>query len=85
MNMRSVGWQTTIGTDLTGKTVGIFGLGRIGTRIARYAQAFEMRILACSPNLTQEKAIEAGATLVTKNELFKESDFITIHMVMSER
>ncbi len=44
-----------------------------------------MRILAWSPNLTQEKAIEAGATLVTKNELFKESDFITIHMVLSER
>ena len=85
MNMRSGDWQTTIGTDLKGKTIGIIGLGRIGNRIARYAQAFEMRILAWSPNLTQEKAIEAGATLVTKNELFKESDFITIHMVLGER
>ncbi len=85
INMRSGDWQTTIGTDLKGKTIGIIGLGRIGSRIARYAQAFEMRILAWSPNLTQEKAIEAGATLVTKNELFKESDFITIHMVLGQR
>jgi phosphoglycerate dehydrogenase-like enzyme len=85
VNMRSGNWQTTIGTDLKGKTIGIIGLGRLGSRIARYAQAFEMRILAWSPNLTQEKAIEAGATLVAKNELFKESDFITIHMVLGER
>ncbi|HEX3768097.1 MAG TPA: D-2-hydroxyacid dehydrogenase family protein, partial [Puia sp.] len=85
LNMRSGNWQTTVGTDLRGKTIGIIGLGRIGGRIAKYAQAFEMRILAWSPNLTKEKAIEAGATAVTKDELFKESDFITIHMVLSER
>jgi phosphoglycerate dehydrogenase-like enzyme len=85
LNIRTDKWQTTVGTDLKGKTIGIVGLGRIGSRIARYAQAFEMRILAWSPNLTMEKAIEAGATLVTKNELFKESDFITIHMVLGER
>jgi phosphoglycerate dehydrogenase-like enzyme len=84
-NMRSGEWQTTIGTDLKGKTIGIIGLGRIGSRIARYAQAFEMRILGWSPNLTKEKAIEAGAIPVTKDQLFKESDFITIHMVLSER
>ena len=84
-NIQSGKWQTTVGTDLKGKTIGIIGLGRIGIRIAKYAQAFEMRILAWSPNLTKEKAIEAGAILVTKDELFKESDFITIHMVLSER
>ena len=84
-NIRSGNWQTTVGTDLKGKTIGIIGLGRIGSRIAKYAQAFEMRILAWSPNLTKEKAIEAGAILVTKDELFKESDFITIHMVLGER
>lgn len=84
-NIRSDKWQTTVGTDLKGKTIGIIGLGRIGSNIARYAQAFEMRILAWSPNLTKEKAIEAGAILVTKDELFKESDFITIHMVLSGR
>jgi phosphoglycerate dehydrogenase-like enzyme len=84
-NIRSGNWQTTVGTDLKGKTIGIIGLGRIGSRIAKYAQAFEMRILAWSPNLTKEKAIEAGAILVTKDGLFKESDFITIHMVLGER
>ncbi|HEY2348078.1 MAG TPA: D-2-hydroxyacid dehydrogenase family protein [Puia sp.] len=84
-NIRSGKWQTTIGTDLKGKTIGIIGLGRIGSRIARYAQAFEMRILAWSPNLTIEKATGAGAIPVSKDELFKESDFITIHMVLSER
>jgi phosphoglycerate dehydrogenase-like enzyme len=84
-NLRTGNWQTTVGTDLKGKTIGIIGLGRIGSRIAKYAQAFEMRILAWSPNLTKEKAIEAGALPVTKDELFKESDFITIHMVLGER
>jgi len=84
-NIRSDNWQTTIGTDLKGKTIGIIGLGRIGSRIAKYAQAFEMRILAWSPNLSKEKAIEAGAMPVTKDELFKESDFITIHMVLGDR
>jgi phosphoglycerate dehydrogenase-like enzyme len=85
LNLRSGNWQTTIGTDLKEKTIGIIGLGRIGSRIAKYAQAFEMRILAWSPNLTMEKAIESGALSVSKDELFKESDFITIHMVLSER
>ena len=85
LNLRSGNWQTTIGTDLKGKTIGIIGLGRIGSRIAKYAQAFEMRMLAWSPNLTKEKAIEVGAIPVSKDELFKESDFITIHMVLSER
>jgi phosphoglycerate dehydrogenase-like enzyme len=85
LNLRSGNWQTTIGTDLKGKTIGIIGLGRIGSRIARYAQAFEMRILAWSPNLTKERAIEVGAIPVTKDVLFRESDFITIHMVLGER
>jgi phosphoglycerate dehydrogenase-like enzyme len=84
-NVRSGNWQTTIGTGLKGKTIGIVGLGNIGGKIARYAQAFEMRILAWSPNLTKERAIEAGAIPVSKETLFKESDFITIHMVLSER
>jgi phosphoglycerate dehydrogenase-like enzyme len=85
LNLRTGNWQTTIGTDLKGKTIGIIGLGRIGGRIARYAQAFEMKILAWSPNLTMEKATESGAVLVTKEVLFRESDFVTIHMVLSER
>jgi phosphoglycerate dehydrogenase-like enzyme len=83
--VRSGLWQTTIGTDLKGKTIGILGLGNIGTRIAAYALAFEMKVLAWSPNLTKEKAEAAGAVLVSKDMLFSNSDFITIHMVLSNK
>jgi phosphoglycerate dehydrogenase-like enzyme len=84
-NVRSGLWQTTIGTDLNGKTIGIIGLGNIGSKIARYAAAFDMKVLAWSPNLTKEKAEVAGAVLVSKNEIFSNSDFVTVHMVLSER
>ena len=85
MNVRSGKWQTTIGTDLKGKTIGILGLGNIGSKMARFAQAFEMKVLAWSPNLTKEKAEAAGAVLVSKKELFSESDFVSIHMILSEK
>ena len=84
-NFRSGGWQTTIGTDLTGKTLGIVGLGRVGSKMVTYAKAFDMNIIAWSQNLTEEKAQEAGAKLVTKETLFKEADFVTTHLVLSER
>lgn len=84
-NVRSGLWQTTIGTDLKGKTIGILGLGNIGSKIAAFALVFEMKVLAWSPNLTKEKAEAAGAVLVSKNTLFSDSDFITIHMVLSEK
>ena len=84
-NMRSNGWQTTIGTDLYGKTIGIIGLGRVGKKIAAYAKAFDMQVIAWSENLTAERAGEAGAQLVSKAELFQKSDFVTIHLVLSER
>lgn len=84
-NFVSGNWQTTIGTDLKGKTLGIVGLGNIGANIARYATAFDMRIIAWSQNLTEEKANEAGAELVSKEVLFQESDFITVHLVLSNR
>jgi len=85
VNFRSGNWQTTIGTDLTGKTIGIIGLGRIGQKMAVYAKAFDMQVVAWSQNLTEEKAQAAGAKLVTKEELFRVSDFVTIHLVLSER
>jgi phosphoglycerate dehydrogenase-like enzyme len=85
IHVRSGKWQTTIGTDLKGKTIGIMGLGKIGRKIAQFALAFEMKVLAWSPNLTKEKAEAGGAILVSKNALFSESDFITIHMVLSEQ
>jgi phosphoglycerate dehydrogenase-like enzyme len=78
-------WQTTIGTDLRGKTIGIVGLGNIGQKIARYAKAFDMNVIAWSQNLTAEKAHSAGALLVSKETLFRESDFVTVHLVLSDR
>lgn len=78
-------WQTTVGTDLSGRTIGLVGLGNIGKKIASYAKAFDMRVLAWSPHLTQEKADAGGAELVTKDELFTRADFISVHMVLSDR
>jgi phosphoglycerate dehydrogenase-like enzyme len=82
---RAGNWQQTIGTDLAGKTIGIIGLGNIGAQIARYARAFEMNVLAWSQNLTAEKADEAGAKLVSKETLLQEADFVTLHLVLSQR
>ena len=79
------GWQTTIGTDFKGKTIGILGLGRVGSKIAAYAKAFDMNVIAWSQNLTEEKANQAGAQLVSKETLFKEADFVTVHLVLSDR
>jgi D-3-phosphoglycerate dehydrogenase len=78
-------WQSTLGIDLNGKTLGIIGLGKLGTRIARIANAFDMKVIAWSQNLTAEKAKEAGATLVSKEELLRQSDFVTLHLQLSER
>jgi phosphoglycerate dehydrogenase-like enzyme len=78
-------WQTTIGLDLEGMTLGIVGLGKLGVRIATIAKAFGMKILAWSQNLTAEKCREVGVDYATKDELFRRSDFITIHVVLSGR
>jgi D-3-phosphoglycerate dehydrogenase len=78
-------WQKTLGIELEGKTLGILGLGKLGTRTARIAKAIGMRVIAWSQNLTAEKAKEGGAELVSKEELFKQSDFISIHLVLSQR
>jgi phosphoglycerate dehydrogenase-like enzyme len=84
-NLRNGLWQTTISTDLAGKTIGIIGLGNIGTKIAAYANVFDMNVIAWSENLTEEKAAAAGAKLVSKETLLKEADFVTIHLVLSHR
>ena len=83
--MRQGAWQTTVGRDLRGKTLGILGLGKLGSQLAVYAKGFGMNVIAWSQNLTAEKAKAAGAELVTKQDLFSRSDFISIHMVLSER
>ena len=83
--LRDGRWQTTIGTDLAGSTLGVLGLGRLGTQVARIGQAFDMRVIAWSQNLTPERAAEAGATWVPKEELFAASDVVTVHLKLSER
>lgn len=78
-------WQTTLGVDLTGKTLGLIGLGKLGSRVAKVAQAFGMNVIAWSQNLTTERARDAGVTLATKDDLFVTADFVSIHVVLSER
>ena len=78
-------WQTSIGGDLQGKTIGLVGLGNIGARIAQIAHAFGMNVLAWSQNLTLESAEKQGARLVSKEELFSAADIVTIHLVLSPR
>jgi phosphoglycerate dehydrogenase-like enzyme len=84
-SLRAGTWQTSVGFELAGKTLGVVGLGKIGRRIAAYGQAFGMEVLAWSQNLTAETAKEAGARLVTKDELFRQSDVATLHLRLSER
>jgi phosphoglycerate dehydrogenase-like enzyme len=83
--VRAGGWQSTVGRELAGSTLGLLGLGRIGQRMARYAKAFEMEILAWSGNLTEERARECGARLVSKAELFAQSDIVSVHVQLSGR
>jgi phosphoglycerate dehydrogenase-like enzyme len=78
-------WQSTIGVTLKGKTLGILGLGRLGAQMARIGNAFDMNVIAWSQNLTTERAAEAGALRVEKSELFRLSDVLTIHLLLSER
>jgi phosphoglycerate dehydrogenase-like enzyme len=83
--MRAGEWQTTVGMTLSGKTLGLIGLGRIGTRMAEYAKAFGMEVIAWSQNLTEEAAASVGVRRVEKAALFTESDVVSIHVVLSER
>ncbi|MFI2185299.1 D-2-hydroxyacid dehydrogenase family protein [Streptomyces sioyaensis] len=85
--MRADGpWQSTLGADLHGRTLGLLGLGRIGTRVARIGQAFGMKVTAWSRNVTAERAAEAGVRLAAgKEELLETSDFVSVHLVLSDR
>jgi phosphoglycerate dehydrogenase-like enzyme len=79
-------WQQAVGVTLQGKTLGLLGLGKIGSQMAVVAQAFGMRVLAWSQNLTAERAAEVGGTLAaSKQALFEQSDFVSVHLVLSER
>ena len=78
-------WQVTIGRDLEGLTLGILGLGKLGQRAAAVGKAFGMKIIAWSQNLTEDKAKAVGADCVSKDDLFRSADFVTIHNVLSDR
>jgi len=83
--MRAGGWQTTIGRDLRGKTLGLIGLGRLGGAVAKFGQAFGMKVIAWSQNLTEQRCQEVGAEKVTKDDLLRRADFVSIHTRLSDR
>lgn len=84
--IRSGQWQSTIGADLYGKTLGLLGLGKLGSKIAKFGHAFGMDVTAWSQNLTEERADEVGVRLAaSKEELLESSDFVSIHLVLSDR
>jgi phosphoglycerate dehydrogenase-like enzyme len=83
--MRAGLWQNRVGTILSGKTLGLLGLGRIGKRMAAYGKAFNMEVIAWSQNLTAEAAAAEGARRVEKNELFAQADVVSIHLILSGR
>jgi phosphoglycerate dehydrogenase-like enzyme len=78
-------WQTTLGTDLEGKTLGLLGLGNLGAKVGRIGAAMGMKLIAWSQNLTPEQAKERGAERVDKDQLFKQADVISIHLILSDR
>ncbi|TDU24575.1 D-2-hydroxyacid dehydrogenase family protein [Arthrobacter sp. JUb115] len=79
------GWQTTFGLGLSGKTLGVYGLGNLGAKVAKVGLAFGMRVIAYSQNLTKARATEVGVELVSEAELFSTSDIVTVHLKLSER
>ena len=83
--VHSGGWQHSIGDDLSGKTLGIIGLGNLGSRVATIGLAFGMRVIAWSQNLTAEKAGAVGAALVSKEDLLRQADIVSVHLVLSAR
>lgn len=84
-SVRAGGWQETVGTDLEGATLGVLGLGRLGSRVAQIGQAFGMDVVAWSENLTDERAAEVGVRRTTKEELLATADVVTVHLVLSDR
>ena len=83
--MRLGGWQTRVGHRVAGKTLGLLGLGRLGSAVARVGLAFNMKVIAWSQNLTAERAAEQGVERVEKDELFRRSDILSVHLVLSPR
>jgi len=84
-SLRAGGWQIGLGGDLHGSTLGLLGLGSIGEKVARFGQAFGMRVIAWSQNLTPERAAQVGVEYVSKQQLFEQADVLSVHLVLSER
>jgi D-3-phosphoglycerate dehydrogenase len=78
-------WQTTLGEDVEGRTLGIVGLGKLGTKVATIAKALGMNVIAWSANLTPEACAAVGVNYATKEELFAKADIVTIHVILSKR
>src|SRR4029453_64914 len=83
-SLRAGTWQRTIGVGLSGKTLAVLGLGRLGTQVARVGHAIGMKVIAWSQNLTAERAAEAGCVRVEKADLFRLADVLTIHLPLSD-
>jgi D-3-phosphoglycerate dehydrogenase len=84
-SLRDGRWQTSVGMQVYGRTLGIVGLGGIGSNVARMAQGLNMKVIAWSQNLTSEAAAKVGVRRVEKDELFKQSDIISLHLVLGDR
>lgn len=84
-SFRHGGWQVGVGRDLHGSILGILGLGRLGSRVAELGKAFGMHVIAWSQNLTDERAQEVGVRRVSKEDLFSQADFLTIHLKLGDR
>jgi phosphoglycerate dehydrogenase-like enzyme len=84
-SMRHGGWQTRVGHRVAGKTLGLLGLGRLGSAVARVGLAFNMKAIAWSQNLTEERAAAQGVERVDKDELFRRADILSVHLVLSPR
>ena len=84
-NMREGRWQTSVGFRLEGRTLGLMGLGTLGARVARYGQAFDMKVIAWSANLDPQRARDLGVEPVTKDELLRRSDVVSIHLKLGPR
>lgn len=82
--VRAGGWQDSLGSDLGGRTLGVVGLGRLGSRVAQVGRAFGMRVIAWSPNLTAERAAAQDAEAVSKADLFASADVVTVHMALRD-
>jgi phosphoglycerate dehydrogenase-like enzyme len=84
-SLRGGGWQQSVGDDMAERTLGVLGLGNVGGAVAKIGNAFGMKVIAWSENLTTERAAEVGATLVSKDELFEKADVVSIHLVLGRR